>query len=349
MSRSALRLQLGQIKLNELRGTSQIVTGTSTLFKGKSEDGTTLLTWVKEKPEYKNTLQALQSAVDNIIDRIPKRTTLDDFAFKDQANNLLTMYCFTDLHCGLKTWHKEVGRDFDLKIFRKTYTAAINLAISAAPQSQKAILLLNGDLFHFDGEKPVTPRSQHVLDVDSRYSRMFDTGFEVFSHMIDCLLQKHNEVEVICRSGNHDLISGQLVGKMLKVLYRNEPRLTITSTDYPVSCTVFGSNAIFSTHGHIVSYQKLVDWIKSRFKKEFGASEFTYGYTGHLHTFKAEDRGGIIITQLPTLTPSDSHGIGFEKSASYLRVDVFDHDYGRINEIAISEKLVDSFIKNNNL
>lgn len=248
--------------------------------------------------------------------------------------DVLTVYPFTDVHVGLKSWGRITGENWDVHIFKEKYTSAIDQLFAKAPNSEEALIILNGDILHWDGHLSVTPTSQHVLDADTRTTHMMTVARDYFNLVIDKALIKHKIVTVNIVAGNHDKILSYMLGLIIKGYYANNNRVTINIIEAPMSAYFFGKSLILNTHGDIVKYKQAAAYAASRFK-EYGEAEYRCLFMGHLHKFQCEDMGGCEVIQLSTLTPDDTHGIGFQRTGKWLSAYWFYRSGGMAGNIRV--------------
>ena len=84
-----------------------------------------------------------------------------------------------------------------------------------SPDSENAIFAQIGDFLHWDGLDAVTPASKHVLDADTRFTKLVRVAIRVIKRVIKMLLTKYKKVTVIMAEGNHDPASSVWLREML--------------------------------------------------------------------------------------------------------------------------------------
>lgn len=296
------------------------VVKTSTCYKVTGEDGAVTTQWITRKaantqsvPDYKQAFIDYVNSPEFVTPVVPVIST-DAYKYETDA---ITVYPFTDVHVGLRAWARSTGKNWDMKIFKEEYTTAAETLIARAEDTEEALIILNGDILHWDGKDPLTPTSGHPVDADTRTTYMMEVAVDYFKTVIDLALHKHKNITVNVVAGNHDLILSHMLAVMIRIQYQNEPRVKVNNCEEPMACYEFGRSAIFNTHGHVVRYKNAAQYAASRFR-EFSRCDYRVIFLGHLHTLKMEDIAGAEVIQLTTLTPDDSHGVGFNKSNKWL-------------------------------
>lgn len=162
--------------------------------------------WIKQKPTddapgYSVYLKPQEVAPEDVAERI--RAALEGMAPAEpvqvpaQVNDdLLTIIPVADLHVGLMAWGKETGEDYDTTIAVHRLRDWVGRAVDASPASSECIILGMGDLTHADDQTNQTPRSKHVLDVDTRHFRTLEMTIAAVAYSIEYALLKHARVMV---------------------------------------------------------------------------------------------------------------------------------------------------------
>ena len=279
------------------------VKGTSTLYK----DGAPVIQWVKSDADRQRqmeiVLEAIERASDSIkpFDPIPKPKSTD--------SDLCSLLCVTDFHLGMYAWEAETGEDWDISIAKSTFLNAINDMIEASPKSHIGILCQLGDFLHFDSLLQVTPSSGHILDADTRYSKLVELTLEVMTHAVDLMLKHFGKVIVIQAEGNHDMAGSVWLRKAIKREYAKEKRLEVIDNEFPYYAYLHGEIMLGFHHGHKVKLQQLHKLFASepRFRAMWGQAKQTYIHTGHYHHERVVEDGGAIAEQHPTLSARDAY------------------------------------------
>lgn len=314
--------------------------GHSTLdrvFKDGSRE--MVLQWTKTKADEVARMEALNAGLAIAAKAVPRVKPLPAPRLFDP--NVMNCMTFTDYHLGMAARAAETGADWNLEIAEKLCIAAAQDMLARAPRGQKLLLNIQGDFLHFDSQRPVTPTHGHVLDASGSYSYMVEVGIRVVQALIDLGLQTHAEVELVMCQGNHDLASMVLFRHAFTAMYRNEPRLTVNTSETPYYVVEFDEVMIGIHHGHLKRMAELPLLFATRYADVWGRTRKRYGLLGHRHHEERKEYPGMKMLQLPTLAPADKHssdgGWDSEREASLI---TFHGKFGRINETVFTPEMV---------
>jgi len=334
--RSQARYSITQKQYNniiEQRSLKELtVIGKSTCRNSK---GDIVLEWTKTNKTQEDVLKALREAV-NVLKEDVKPIQAVKTPFKFENDNLCNQYTLTDYHLGMMSWAEETGADWDLKIAEETLVRFFEVGISTSPQANECIFAQIGDFLHWDGLDAVTPASKHVLDADTRFTKLVRVAIRVIKRVINMLLNKYQVVNIIMAEGNHDPASSVWLRELLYDAYIEEPRVIINTNPDPYYCIVFGKVVLFYHHGHKKNFRLLDNVFVSKFKKEFGLSDFAYGHTGHLHHDKIESNL-MTLEQHRTLAAKDAYSSrGGYGSGRDSKVITYHKEYGEVGRNTIN-------------
>lgn len=312
-----------------------LLKGTSTLYK----DGEQVLQWVKTKVDPARMLEMAKEFLAGVSDDISRELPTEAPAYK--TTNLLNFFPITDYHLGMLAWDEESGDDWDMKIAESLATKWLEHAISTAPKADVAVLANMGDFLHWDGLAAVTPQSRHVLDADTRYTKLVRVAIRLIRRMIQMLLATHKQVHVIMAEGNHDEASSVWLREALKVIYEDEPRITLDDNPDPYYCYEFGNTVLFVHHGHKRKAEQVDQVLAAKFRKEFGRTEHAYAHVGHLHHLKALETTLMVVEQHRTLAAKDAYasrgGWLSERAASVI---TYHATYGEVQRATITPAML---------
>lgn len=262
--------------------------------------------WERQHPE--------EVALEAFMDRCDER--LKDFpAFEPIAvpaprdghlTNLLGLF---DLHIGESISSADPAGRWNLATARRTITASVAHALSVAPKAKRLVLVFGGDVGHYDGMKPVTPRSRHVLHADGDFDDMVDAVLDLVIWTIHRGLETHEEVHAVYMEGNHDEASSVWMRKLLARVFRDEPRLTVVQSRVPYYAIEFGKVMLCFHHGHGSKLTELAGKFAAMFREMWGRAVYAYAHAGHQHHIHEKEKDGLIATQHPTLAPSDDYAL----------------------------------------
>lgn len=226
--------------------------------------------------------------------------------------DLLTLYPVADHHLGLYAWARETGADYDLDIASRLLRDTATRLMQMSPASGQAVLLGLGDFFHADSSKNATPASGHVLDVDSRYAKVIETGCNLWADLVHLALRRHGVVTVRMLPGNHDPHAVFSVVQFLRAYFRDDPRVTIDADPSLFWFYRFGRVFLAATHGHAAKIERMPGIMAASRPREWGETDFRYAFGAHLHHRRqgGANVDGVTWETVPTLTARDAYAAG---------------------------------------
>ena len=323
---------LTKLRSNHVRNTPMSIKATSTLEDGQ---GNIKLQWIKRDKTEEDRLSSLRTAIDTLKEAITPAKPVA--ALNNSYNDkLCNQYTLTDYHLGMMAWGEETGDDWDLKIAEDVLVRFFEVAMAESPNAKECIFAQIGDFLHWDGLDAVTPASKHVLDADTRFTKLVRVTIRVIKRVVKMLLEKYEKVTLIMAEGNHDPASSVWLREVFYSFYEDEPRLVVDTNPDPYYCVVFGKVCLFYHHGHKKNIKTIESSFIGKFKKEFGNSEFVYGHTGHLHHDRIESNL-MILEQHRTLSAKDAYSSrGGYLSGRDSKLITYHKDYGEVNRSIIS-------------
>lgn len=261
--------------------------------------------WERQQPEAEDLKAALAAAVEAMKGEIEPVAPIP--APQSSMADLCALYTLTDAHVGALAWHREGGADWDLNIAERTIVGCFAETIRQMPPAGQAIFNQLGDLLHYDSLQAVTPTSGHILDADSRYTKMVEVAVRIMRQIIAMLLAKHDRVHVVMAEGNHDMASSVWLRTMFKALYENEPRVTVDDSALPYYAFEFGEVMLAFHHSHLKKNAALPGLLAAQFSQMWGRTRKRYCHTGNLHHAEEKEHSGMTVIQHPTLAARDAY------------------------------------------
>ena len=312
-----------------------VVKGQSTLY---DKDGSVKLQWQKTDRSSELQLKMLKATVDAMCEDLPKALPVQ---LKEKTNsNMLNQITLTDYHVGMMAWHEEGGADWDLKISEDLLYKAFKSLIHRMPEAETCVIAQLGDFLHFDGIISVT-QSGHVLDSDSRFTKIIRVAIRMLRTIINLALLKHKYVHVVCAEGNHDQASSKWLSNMLDVFYDDEPRLTVDTSALPYYAYQHGKTSLYYHHGHKKNMAQAPLLMAAMFPKIWGSTEYRYYHCGHYHHQKTIESPGIICEQFQTLAAKDaysSHG-GYMAERAVHGIS-YHKQYGQVGRVIVKPEML---------
>ena len=215
-----------------------------------------------------------------------------------------------------------------------------------SPDSEIGVFAQLGDFLHWDGLEALTPTSEHIVDADTRYSRLVEISMTLTENVIQMLASKHKKVVVITCEGNHDIRGSLWLRKFIKFRFRGNKNIIVDDTDVPYYAYQHGNIMLAWHHGHKVKNKSLPEFFSSdpRFRPMWGACKYTYISSGHYHRVEQDlaEGGGAIVERHPTLAARDAYAArGGWVSQRAAKAITYHKDKGKIFESVVYPELDD--------
>lgn len=313
-----------------------VVRGVSTYY---DKEGKASGQWVKTRLDDNKFQELLLEAVEAMKEEIPKVSMMMPPPLGNST--LLNCYVITDYHLGMLSWHEECGEDWDLKLGEELIIKWFAQAILQSPNADTAVFAQLSDFLHFDGMDAVTPASKHLLDVDSRFSKLVRSSIRILRTIIDMLLQKHQNLHIIMADANHDPVSQIWLREWFSVMYENEPRVSVDRSPNPYNAYEFGNTALFFHHGHKRRVTNVSEVFAGQFREMFGRTKYAYAHTGHLHHLDVKENNLMIVEQHRTLAPADAYAArGGWLSGRDAKVITYSKQFGEVSRLTINSDML---------
>lgn len=227
--------------------------------------------------------------------------------------DLLTLYPLPDLHLGMYAWGRETGDAYDVGIATRRALDSVDVLIGQSRPSAHAVVLGLGDYFHANDHRAATPRSNHALDVDGRWPKVFAAGAQLAIGIIDRALRKHQAVEVRFLPGNHDPDAAVCLTVALALFYADDPRVTVDDDPGLVWYRRHGVSLIGATHGHTMRADRMAMMMAADRPEDWGETWCRVMFSGHVHHEGGKEVGPVRVESLGTPAARDAYaqGAGF--------------------------------------
>jgi len=283
----------------------QTLKGISTLY---GSEGEVKAQWVKSHAEQEALRDAQQAFVEELCSQVEPRKPLKPP--ESVSNELLAAYPIGDHHFGMYAYAAETGSDYDIKIAEESLADAVDYLVASAPDAKYALLCNLGDFLHMDNRTNMTPASKHILDVDTRYSKVIRIASFGLARSVNRLLEKHEKVRVVNVPGNHDPDSASWLSLVMEAWFRNEPRVEVDVSPSMYLFHQFGKNMICMTHGDKVKLPDMPQVMASIQPTMWGDTTYRVAWTGHVHHSQrviGKENRGAIAESFGVLPPSDAY------------------------------------------
>lgn len=285
------------------------IKGVSTLYDA---GGNVAMQWVKTRNDGPD-LDEIAERVREIVEGLTPATVVPPPAYSDA--DLLTVYAIADAHIGMYSWAKETGEDYDTNLATARLRDWVGRLVASSPPSKEAVILDVGDLTHADSQDNQTPKSKHILDVDSRHFRTLDVTIAAMADAVDLALAKHEHVYLVIIAGNHNPHSYMAILFALAERYRDNPRVTVRKDPREFWSHRFGDCLLAAHHGDKAKPERLVMFLADEYAADWGSTTHRYLWTGHLHHHRSADIGGVKWEQLRAMTARDAYAYTHAYSA----------------------------------
>ncbi|MCK5604150.1 oxidoreductase [Candidatus Pacearchaeota archaeon] len=290
---------------------------TKKVSKCFNRDGDLIINWVSAEPEKERQFELLKEAVVALsepIKGLAKPVTVPT----KTSNRLMACYPVAEPHLGMYSWKEETGEDYDADIAKTLLVNSMKELVDSAPDCDEAFIPNLADFFHADNSDNRTAQSGNVLDVDSRWGRVFQIGVAAKREVINLALKKHKRVVVKSGLGNHDEHSIYCLMSMMKAYFENEPRVTIDLPHNPFAYHTFGKNLIGLHHGNGVKAAELPMIMAADQAKAWGDTLHRHFLRGHIHHKEVKEYAGCIVESFRSIAAKDSwhNGAGYRAGRS---------------------------------
>lgn len=313
--------------------------GTSTYINSEGRVGGQ---WRIERPEDRDRFQAWQEVAKEFAVKYPIERALPTPAPVVENMSLLVEYPVGDHHMGMLSWRPETGDSYDLDIGETLLSKAFTYLTSTVPAAPKAVIEFLGDFLHYDSPVPVTPTGKNNLDADGRHQKMIRYGVRAMRNAVDLALMRHAQVHVIVVTGNHDIYSTPFLVECLRIAYENEPRVTIDTSPQHYHYFTHGLCLVGTHHGHGAKPEALPSIMAADRAANWGASEYRYWRTGHVHSKRQWDFPGCSVESFRILPPADAwaHQKGY-RSHRGMEAIVLHDKFGEIARYPVTPRMLE--------
>lgn len=308
------------------------VKGVSTYY---GKDGDVRGQWVKSQVDHLQAEAMARTLVEAMVEAVAPGPVIAPPETADE--DLLCLYPMGDPHFGMHAYAAEVGESFDLKIAERLNRRAVDYLVATAPSAHKAILANMGDFFHADNDSAMTPGSGNRLDVDTRHHKVLTVGTWTMIYLVQRLLEKHHEVEVLNIRGNHDPISSMVLSIAMSMYFKDNSRVSIEGSPAYFHYREFGKNQLGFTHGDGPKEADLPGIMAHDAPEAWGRSKYRVVHRGHFHHDRVQDYPGVTVETHRTLAASDAwHRKSGYRSPRDMKVITFHREHGELSRSKVN-------------
>ena len=256
--------------------------------------------------------------------------------------SLLVSYKFGDPHFGMATGPEDGGDEFDTDEADRITRAGVDRLVTTAPAAETCIVEVIGDAMHANDGSALTPGHKNPLDIDKRgFRHAMLKSAEAWRYVILRALEKHETVIVWFLEGNHDPDAAFSLALALAFYFENNPRVQIELTPAVFRYHRFGKCLFGAHHGDKVKMADLPLLMAVDRPADWGATEFRYITTGHIHHDVVKEIQTVRIESLRTLAPKDPyHTAKGYRSLRDTRAVVYHEDYGEVERYTVGAAML---------
>lgn len=241
-------------------------------------------------------------SIDKVIERLTQEVKpyhLSKKKLESQNNMVLPL---ADMHFGITKLH-DLERHID------------NILPKLKQEHDIFVIEQLGDLFHSSQMWLTQTMKGTLLDEVDMVEAVDDA-----KAFFDIIIKNINANTIIIKqmAGNH---SGNMEYMFMEYLKAKYPDIRVDNNVKYRDAYLLGNVGIMMAHGDFAR-KGLVSLFPNEFKKIWGLSEQAYIHSGHFHTQKTTDEGGIVWQQFGTIKPNDkyeiSNGWTLSKKTLYL-------------------------------
>lgn len=138
------------------------------------------------------------------------------------------------------------------------------------------------------------------------YHQSFKSICDHETWMIDMMLEKCDELDVIYVPGNHDEYVGWHIISWLSAYYKDEKRVLFDDSPRYRKYVSYGSSAMMFNHGDAIKPQKLATIFPTEYKDDWSKHDHFYVFTGDKHHEVVQSFNGIKFYQIPAFSNAKS-------------------------------------------
>lgn len=170
---------------------------------------------------------------------------------KKKKEGYMVSWGLWDAHIGSYGWNDEVGTDWDVNMAcKRIYNSVDDMVdeLNVYP-IEKIIMPIGNDFMHFDSVRHTTAYGEHYLDTDTRYAKVYLSGLNCLSYLIDRALEICDDIELLYIPGNHDVTSSFNLTVALAQRYRFDNRIKVDLSMNPRKYRLHGGTLLGFDHG----------------------------------------------------------------------------------------------------
>lgn len=317
---------------------THVVKGVSTLY---DDAGGVKQQWVKTDLKKQAIMESLRAMVDGMKEEIDPVAPVPMNKSEETNEDLLNMYTIADTHLGMLANREESGANYDLDKGEELLKEWFDSIIDKTPNASCCLINCLGDLLHQDSYFAETPQSKHRLDSDSRFPEIVRTTIRVMRYIIQKALTKHDEVNLVLTTGNHDMSSTVWLRELFEALYEHDPRVHVDTRQKIYLAVQFGDVMLAFHHGDRKKGVALPLLFATDYAEIWGETEYRYAHVGHLHHQEVKEYSGMIVEQHATLAAKDAYASwGGYRSTRKANCITYHRHYGEVGRVTVTPDML---------
>jgi hypothetical protein len=271
--------------------------------------GNVVAEWRRLYPE----ADALQAFVDQLCKQVAGKAPKPPPRRELGGDGLLLGVPIFDPHFGKYCWAPETGTDFDSATAERMVVGVVEQAAAAVRPCARALLILGGDTFHADSRHNQTERGGHVLDVDTRQSKVWEIATRAVVRSVELLASKAQVIDIAVIPGNHDWESSYHLQRLLAAWYREHAdRVRVIQSPRSRVYVEHGCVLLGLAHGHLIKMADLPLLMAQEQADAWARTTERMWLLGHLHKklatrwISADTWNGVQVEHMESLAGTDA-------------------------------------------
>lgn len=220
-----------------------------------------------------------------------------------------------DMHFGISDYdhYKETQQDI-LRLLEKGY--------------KEVLFIVGQDLLHNDNFKGQTANGTQIDKVDM--DKAWEDAMLFYVPLIDKAIEKSKKVSIRYSKGNHD---ESMSWAFCKLLRQRFPQAEVDTKFKERKAHMLGLNFIGMNHGDKKKEEKLTENFSTEFLMEWSRAKTREIFTGHLHTERVIDKGGVVLRRMPTANKIDDYHDDHGYTTAHKRFEVLEYTEDKVKRI----------------
>jgi hypothetical protein len=218
-----------------------------------------------------------------------------------------------DVHFGMLAWGKETINDYDIKIAEDIYyKAAMDLVERTRGYPISRIVFpLGNDFLHIDDPTNQTPTNHNLLDVDSRFIKIYKQAKKAVIKAIN-YCRGVAPVDIVWVPGNHDMNVSYFLCDVMSEVFGDCDDVTVDIGPKWRKFYPWGKSLIVYTHGMEEPMRDLPSIIATEEPVLWSNSIYREIHIGHKHKkheirwVNVDTYPGTVVRMIPSLATEDA-------------------------------------------